>query len=132
MVGLVVGHVLLTLPFVFMNVSASLESFDPDWDLAARSLGAGRVMRFRRIMLPMIKPGVIGGCLFAFIISFDTFTMSFLLKSVGTSTLPSQLFDYLKTNFTPEAAAVSSFSVGLTMLVVVFTEKVLGLKIRRF
>jgi putative spermidine/putrescine transport system permease protein len=117
---------------VFMNVSASLESFDPDWDLAARSLGAGRVMRFRRIMLPMIKPGVIGGCLFAFIISFDTFTMSFLLKSVGTSTLPIQLFDYLKTNFTPEAAAVSSFSVGLTMLVVVFTEKVLGLKIRRF
>ena len=132
MVGLVVGHVLLTLPFVFMNVAASLESFDPDWDLAARSLGAGRVTRFRRIMLPMIKPGVIGGCLFAFIISFDTFTMSFLLKSVGTSTLPIQLFDYLKTNFTPEAAAVSSFSVGLTLVVVVFTEKVLGLKIRRF
>lgn len=132
MVGLVVGHVLLTLPFVFMNVSASLESFDPDWDLAARSLGAGRLTRFRRIMLPMIKPGVIGGCLFAFIISFDTFTMSFLLKSVGTSTLPIQLFDYLKTNFTPEAAAVSSFSVALTLVVVVFTEKVLGLKIRRF
>lgn len=87
---------------------------------------------FRRIMLPMIKPGVIGGCLFAFIISFDTFTMSFLLKSVGTSTLPIQLFDYLKTNFTPEAAAVSSFSVGLTLVVVVFAEKVLGLKIRRF
>jgi putative spermidine/putrescine transport system permease protein len=132
MVGLLIGHVLLTLPFVFMNVSASLESFDPDWDLAARSLGAGRLTRFRRIMLPMIKPGVIGGCLFAFIISFDAFTISFLLKSVGTSTLPIQLFDYLKTNFTPEAAAVSSFSVGLTLVVVIFTEKVLGLKIRRF
>jgi putative spermidine/putrescine transport system permease protein len=115
-----------------MNVAASLESFDPDWDLAARSLGAGRITRFRRIMLPMIKPGVIGGCLFAFIISFDTFTISFLLKSVGTSTLPIQLFDYLKTNFTPEAAAVASFSVALTLVVVVFTEKVLGLKIRRF
>jgi len=132
MVGMVVGHVLLTLPFVFMNVSASLESFDPDWDLAARSLGAGRLMRFRRIMLPMIKPGVIGGCMFAFIISFDAFTISFLLKSVGTSTLPIQLFDYLRTNFTPEAAAVSSFSVALTLVVVIFTEKVLGLKIRRF
>lgn len=132
MVGMVVGHVLLTLPFVFMNVSASLESFDPDWDLAAKSLGAGRLTRFHRIMLPLIKPGVIGGCLFAFIISFDMFTMSFLLKSVGTSTLPIQLFDYLKTNFTPEAAAVSSLSVGLTLLVVIFTEKVLGLKIRRF
>ncbi len=132
MVGMIIGHVLLTLPFVFMNVVASLESFDPDWDLAARSLGAGRFTRFRRIMLPLIKPGVIGGCLFAFIISFDMFTMSFLLKAIGTSTLPVQLFDYLRTNFTPEAAAVSSFSVMLTLLVVIFAEKVLGLKIKRF
>ena len=132
MVGLLAGHVLVTLPFVFMNVAASLESFEPDWDLAARSLGAGRWARFRRVMLPMIKPGVIGGCLFAFIISFDTFTMSFLLKSVGTATLPIQLYDYLRTNFTPEAAAVSSFSVILTLVVVVVSEKLLGLKIRRF
>lgn len=132
MVGLVAGHVLLTLPFVFMNVVASLESFDPDWDLAARSLGAGRWARFRRVMLPMIKPGVVGGCLFAFIISFDTFTMSFLLKSVGTSTLPIQLYDYLRTNFTPEAAAVSSFSIAVSLVIVAVAEQVLGLKIKRF
>ena len=132
MVGLLAGHLLVTLPFVFMNVAASLDSFEPDWDRAARSLGAGRWARFRRVMLPMIKPGVIGGCLFAFIISFDTFTMSFLLKSVGTATLPIQLYDYLRTNFTPEAAAVSSFSVILTLVVVVVSEKLLGLKIRRF
>lgn len=132
MLGLLAGHVLITLPFVFINVAASMESFDPDWDLAARSLGAGRWARFCRVMLPMIKPGVIGGCLFAFIISFDTFTMSFLLKSVGTATLPIQLYDYLRTNFTPEAAAVSSFSVMVTLAVVVIAEKFLGLKIRRF
>ena len=76
--GMVAGHVVITLPFVFMNVAASLESFDPAYDLAARSLGANRWARFRRIMLPLIKPGVIGGALFAFIISFDTFTISFL------------------------------------------------------
>ncbi|MBP0651236.1 hypothetical protein J8J40_29690, partial [Mycobacterium tuberculosis] len=68
----------------------------------------------------------------AFIISFDTFTISFMLKSVGSTTLPIQLFDYLRTNFTPEAAAVSSVSVTLTLAVVVFVEKVLGLKIHRF
>jgi putative spermidine/putrescine transport system permease protein len=119
MVGMIVGHVLITLPFVFINVSASLESFDPSWDMAARSLGADRFTRFRRIMLPMIKSGVIGGCLFAFIISFDVFTISFLLKGIGTSTLPIQLFDYLRTNFTPEAAAVSTVSIVLTLAVVI-------------
>lgn len=132
MVGMIVGHVLITLPFVFINVSASMESYDPSWSMAAQSLGAGRFTRFRRIMLPLIKPGVIGGCLFAFIISFDIFTISFMLKNVGTSTLPIQLFDYLRTNFTPEAAAVSSCSIVLTLIVVVISEKVLGLRLHRF
>jgi len=132
MFGMVVGHVLITLPFVFINVSASMESYDPSWSMAAQSLGAGRFTRFRRIMLPLIKPGVIGGCLFAFIISFDIFTISFLLKGVGMSTLPIQLFDYLRTNFTPEAAAVSTCSIVLTLAVVIISEKVLGLRIHRF
>lgn len=132
MFGMVVGHVLITLPFVFINVSAALESFDPSWDMAARSLGASRLVRFRRVILPLIKPGVIGGALFAFVISFDIFTISLLLKGIGTSTLPIQLFDYLRTNFTPEAAAVSTFSIVLTVAVVVISEKVLGLRIHRF
>lgn len=132
MFGMIVGHVLITLPFVFINVSASMESYDPAWSMAAQSLGAGRFARFRRIMLPLIKPGVIGGCLFAFIISFDIFTISFMLKNVGTSTLPIQLFDYLRTNFTPEAAAVSTCSIVLTLIVVFVSEKVLGLRIHRF
>lgn len=132
MFGLLVGHVLITLPFVFMNVASSLEGYDPDWSMAAQSLGASRWTRFRRITLPLIKPGVFSGCLFAFIISFDVFTISFLLKSIGTSTLPIQLFDYLKSNYTPEAAAVSTVSIVATIIVVVISERVLGLRIHRF
>lgn len=131
-VAMIIGHVLITIPFVFINVSAAMESYEPSWSLAARSLGAGPFTRFRRIMLPLIKPGVIGGCLFAFIISFDIFTISFMLKPVGTATLPIQLYDYLRTNFTPEAAAVSTVSIVLTLIVVVLSEKVLGLRIHRF
>jgi putative spermidine/putrescine transport system permease protein len=132
MAAMIIGHILITLPFVFINVSAAMESYEPAWSLAARSLGAGPFTRFRRIMLPLIKPGVIGGCLFAFIISFDVFTISFMLKSVGTATLPIQLYDYLRTNFTPEAAAVSTVSVVLTIVAVIVSEKVLGLRIHRF
>ncbi|MGO8148172.1 ABC transporter permease, partial [Rhizobium leguminosarum] len=56
-VGLLLSHVLITLPFVCINVSASMESYDPAWSLAAQSLGAGRCTRCRRIMRPRIKPG---------------------------------------------------------------------------
>jgi putative spermidine/putrescine transport system permease protein len=131
-VAMMVGHVLITLPFVFLNVAASLHGFDPDWELASRSLGANRWTAFRRITLPLIKPGLITGCLFAFIISFDAFGVSLLLKDVGTATLPLQLFDYLRFNFTPEAAAVSTVSVGLTLIVILLGEKLVGLKTQRF
>ena len=131
-IGLVVGHVLITLPFVFLNVAAALHGLDPGLEAAARSLGAGRWTAFFRITLPLIKPGVINGCLFAFIISFDTYAISFLLKGIGTSTLPLQLLEYLRFNFTPEAAAVSTVSVVMTLIVVVATEKFVGLKVQRF
>jgi len=130
--GMIVGHVLITLPFVFLNVVTALHGFDANWDLAARSLGANPWSSFRRITLPLIKPGVINGCLFAFIISFDTFGISYLLKDVGGATLPLQLFDYLRFNFTPEAAAVSTMSIVMALIVVVATEKLVGLKIERF
>ena len=47
-------------------------------------------------------------------------------------TLPLPLFDYLRSNFTPEAAAVSTMSIGMTLIVVVATEKLVGLKTQRF
>jgi putative spermidine/putrescine transport system permease protein len=124
--------VLITLPFVFLNVVASLHGFDPNWELASRGLGAGPWTAFRRVTLPLMKPGLIIGGLFAFIISFDTFGISFLLKDVGTATLPLQLFDYLRFNFTPEAAAVSTLSIGLTLIVVLLAENLVGLKTQRF
>jgi len=131
-VAMLVGHVLITLPFVFLNVTAALHGFDPNWELAARSLGANRWTTFRRVTLPLMKPGLITGCLFAFIISFDDFGVSFLLKGVGSATLPLQLFDYLRFNFTPEAAAVSTLSIVVTLIVILLGEKLVGLKTQRF
>ena len=61
--GLVIGHVLITLPFVFLAVSSVLYNFDTSLEDAARSLGANRFTTFRRITLPLIKPGVISGSL---------------------------------------------------------------------
>jgi putative spermidine/putrescine transport system permease protein len=131
-IALLVGHVLITLPFVFLNVAAALHGLDANWELAARSLGADPRTAFRRVTLPLMKPGLITAGLFAFIISFDAFGVSFLLKDVGVATLPLQLFDYLRFNFTPEAAAVSTLSIVLTLVVVLLTEKLVGLKAQRF
>jgi putative spermidine/putrescine transport system permease protein len=130
--GLLIGHTLITLPYVFMNVAASLYNFDRSIEQAARSLGASPFTVFRRITLPLIKPGLITGALFAFIISFDLFNLSLLLKGVGMSTLPLQLFDYLRWDFDPTAAAVSSVSILMTLFVVLLIDRLVGLRSIRF
>ena len=131
-IGIQIGHIVITLPYVFLNVASSLFNFDRSMEEAARSLGASRLITFRRITLPMIKPGVITGCLFAFIISFDVFNISLLLKGIGTSTLPIQLFDYLRWDFDPTAAAVSSISIVMTLVVILILDRYVGLRSLRF
>lgn len=125
--GLLIGHVLITFPYVFLNVYSSLYNFNRTLEEAARSLGASQWKTFLRITLPLIKPGVISGAMFAFIVSFDQFPISLLLKGVGRTTLPIQLFDYVRWYFDPTAAAVSTVSIAITLGVVLLTEKLVGL-----
>ncbi len=130
--GLLIGHVLVTLPFVFLGLSASLYNFDRSLEDAARSLGADKYTAFRRITLPIVKPGIIAGALLSFIISFDLFNISLLLKGTGIVTLPIQLFDYVRFEFDPTAAAVSTVSIVITVIAIVLTEKLVGLRSLRF
>lgn len=132
MFGLVIGHILITLPYVFTNVASSLYNRDASVEQAARSLGATPFVAFRRVTLPLAKPGIIAGALFAFVISFDLFNMSLLLKGIGMTTLPIQLFDYLRWDFDPTAAAVSTVSILMTLTVVFVIDRVVGLRSLRF
>jgi len=125
--ALFVGHVLVCLPFVFISVSAVLVRFDLSLEEASRSLGAGPLTTFRRVTLPLIKGGVVAGGILSFITSFDQFPISLLLKGIGTTPLPIQLFDYLRFSFDPTAAAASTVSVAITVLAVVLTERFVGL-----
>ena len=132
MAGLVIGHLLVTLPYVFTNVASALFNQDASLEQAARSLGATPWRAFMRVTLPLIKPGVITGALFAFVISFDLFNMSLLLKGIGMTTLPLQLFDYLRWDFDPTAAAVSTVSIVMTLSIVVWVDRTVGLRTLRF
>jgi putative spermidine/putrescine transport system permease protein len=123
-----IGHTLVALPYVFLTVAAVLVGFDRSLEEAARSLGAGPLTSFARITLPLIKGGVISGALFAFITSFDQFPISLLLVSVGNTPLPIQLFDYLRFSFDPAAAAVSTVSILMSVVIVLLVDRLVGLQ----
>jgi putative spermidine/putrescine transport system permease protein len=126
--ALLLGHTLVALPYVFLTVATMLVTFDRSLEEAARSLGASTLTTFRRVTLPLIKGGVISGALFAFITSFDQFPISLLLISVGNTTLPIQLFDYLRFSFDPTAAAVSTVSVLMSVGIVALIHRLVGLE----
>ena len=126
--GLQISHIVATLPFSFLAVTAALQQVDLTLEEASASLGAGALETFWRVVLPLLRPGLFTGALFAFIVSFDMFTMSFLLKPVGGNTLPLALFDYLKYDFDPTAAAAATVSVAFALAVVLLVERSVGLR----
>ncbi|UFN49937.1 ABC transporter permease [Roseomonas sp. OT10] len=128
LLGLQIGHVVIAFPFAFLSIVAALEQVDPALEEASDSLGAGGFETFRRVLLPLMKPGLMTGALFAFIVSMDIFTVSLLLKPIGGNTLPLALFDFLAYDFDPTAAAAATISVILAFAGVVLIEKLVGLR----
>jgi putative spermidine/putrescine transport system permease protein len=126
--GLLVGHVVVCVPYVVRTVTAMLHNFDVSLEEAARNLGAGEWATFRHVTLPLIRPGVIAGAIFAFIVSFDQFPVSLFLVTPGANTLPITLFNYLRYDFDPTVAAASTVSIGLSVAVVLLLERTIGLQ----
>jgi putative spermidine/putrescine transport system permease protein len=126
--GLVMGHVLVTTPYVVRTTLAVLHNFDTRLEEAASSLGASSVKVFNEVTLPLIKPGVIAGGIFAFIVSFDQFPVSLFLIGPGTETLPITLFNYLKFEMDGRVAAASVVSIVLALIVVLGLDRTVGLR----
>src|SRR3546814_5158322 len=90
--GVLFGHIVVTLPFAFGPVFAAMNRYDPALDEAGMSLGAKPGYVFRHITVPVLRPGIAAGFLFAFILSFDEVTVTMFLKGPLFTTLPVQIF----------------------------------------
>jgi putative spermidine/putrescine transport system permease protein len=113
-VGLVLAHTCLAVPFVVTSVSASLAGIDPRLEQAAQSLGATPGATFLQVTLPLIRPGVVVGALFAFITSFDELVVALFLSGSGAVTLPRRMWEDLRYSIDPTIAAVSTLTIVLT------------------
>jgi putative spermidine/putrescine transport system permease protein len=112
--GLVLAHTCLAVPFVVTSVGASLAGLDRRLEQAAASLGATPWGTFRQVTLPLIRPGVLVGALFAFITSFDELVVALFLTGPNTVTLPRRMWDDLRFAIDPTIAAVSTLTIVLT------------------
>ncbi len=120
--GLVLGHTILAVPYVVITVMAVLKTYDERLDQAAWSLGAGKWRTLYHITLPQIRGGVIAGFLFAFITSFDDLTVALFITGGSTSTLPRQMWNDLLLQVNPTLAAVSTVILVFVTAFVVLAE----------
>ena len=116
-IGLVIAHSVVTTPFVVRLVMASLTEFDPSVEEAARNLGAGWWRTFFQITLPIIRPGVLAGAVFAFILSFDELVITLFLAGPGMATLPIRIFTFVEYSSTPIISAIATTLIAAWMLI---------------
>jgi putative spermidine/putrescine transport system permease protein len=124
---LVLGHVIVCVPFVLRTTLASLSQLDPALLEASESLGAGRITTFRRITLPLIGSGVGAGAFLAFMASFDNVPVSLFLADERTEVLPIHLWQQIETNLDVRTAAASGVIVTATLILMVLAERFAGL-----
>lgn len=120
--GLILAHTVLSVPFVLLTVLASLQTFDQNLLRAAASLGANPAVSFRRVVLPLIAPGVATGALFAFATSFDELIVALFIASPGQFTLPRQMYAGLREFLSPTIAAAAVLLILFSVLLLALNE----------
>jgi putative spermidine/putrescine transport system permease protein len=126
-VWLALTHVVIVLPYALRLVLASATGLDRDAERAALSLGASRWTAIRRIVLPLILPGLVGGWMLAFMQSFDELTMTVFVSTPGTTTLPVAMYNQITHNIDPLVASVSTVLIVGTLILMVILDRIVGL-----
>ena len=119
MLGLVLAHTMLAIPFVLILVLSRLQGFDLNQVRVAESLGARPVRAFFLVVLPQIRFAVISGAVLAFLTSFDEVIVALFITGGGKSTITRVMFTSLRDQVDPTIAAVSSILIAVSVLLVV-------------
>ena len=128
LIALLLGHFVLTLPYVVRTLISSFSLLDVAIEEAAQSLRARRLAVWRRVILPNILPGLLSAAIFSFVTSFGNVALSIFLVSGSAATLPVQMFASVEHSSDPTLAAVASFVIFSTGLVVLLIDRLAGLQ----
>jgi putative spermidine/putrescine transport system permease protein len=126
--ALLLGHVLVTFPYVLRIILSALAGVPPSVEEAAMTMGADELVTTISVTLPIIRPAVTSGAVFAFILSFDNIMISLFVASARTITLPVKILQTIEETTDPTIAAISSVFIVLSVGLLVLVERTTGLQ----
>ncbi len=128
---LVIGHTVVCLPYVIRSVSASFVLADRNLEHAAAVLGAPPHLVATKIIWPQVRPGILAGSVFCFIVSFDDYPISMWLADGNHFPVPLYLYTVIERSFDPSIAAIASLMILFALLLVFIIEKIFGISLAR-
>jgi spermidine/putrescine transport system permease protein len=111
----IVSHIVFCVAYVTLTVMGRLEGMDPKLEEAAQDLGATPLQAFLKVTLPLMMPGIIAGCLLAFVLSLDDFIITQFTAGVGNTTLPLWIYGSVKFGVKPTINALSTLMIVVTV-----------------
>jgi putative spermidine/putrescine transport system permease protein len=114
--GMIVAHSVLSIPIAFLVLTATLKGFDRNLERAAMNAGAGPLRTFVFVTLPVLRPGLLVGALFAFLHSFNEAVVAIFIAGRDASTLPKKMFEAIRLESDPVIAVVSTLLTGAVFL----------------
>jgi putative spermidine/putrescine transport system permease protein len=127
--GLVLGHLLLAIPYVVRTVAAGLAGVDRSLEEAAMSLGASRRQAFWKVTVPMIRSSLLSGAIFAFIVSFSDINIALFVSGPDTVTLPVHVFSQIIWQADPTIAAASTLQILLIAVLLGVAQRAFRLRV---
>ena len=116
LLGIILAHTALGVPFVVITVAVTLQGFDYNLMRAGAVLGANPVRVFRKITLPIILPGVVSGGLFAFAASWDEIVIVIFLASTEQHTVPRRMWSGIRELLSPTIIAAATILVIVSIV----------------
>ena len=125
--SLLLGHILITLPFIMRTLLAAMDSFDFTLLDAARTLGMSYPKAILKVLTPNLAPAFLTGGLFAFLASMDNYPISIFLTDARNKTLPIKMLQYLEEQPDPSIAAMSTGLIILALITLSIGSRTVGL-----
>lgn len=126
--SLLITHTVVSIPYIARTVLAVYRAVPPDFEEAAAVLGASRWKTFWHVTMPMIRPGIFAGGMFAVLISLDNLPLSFFFGSSTTNTLPVVMLSYMQNQFDPSIAAISTIQMLIAVAALLVVNALYGIE----
>ncbi len=125
---LLLSHITFCMPFITIIIYSRMSTLNESIFEAAKDLGANDGLIFRRIMIPLLLPGILAGWLVGFTLSLDDVIISYFVTGPSFQILPLKIYSLVRVGVKPEINALCTILLLITLFIVLISQLILRKK----